>query len=211
MSKYFYHGLGLSYFYPDNITTVLEILTTGGIKCKRLLGKKKFGYNGLDYVSVCKKYMEEEYHNAYGSTGFYKYVQDCFCFIISDDIDAVKTETIPKAYWYFQDIVEKMKKHPEYRYSDMFDEWQVKEMIPLSSIIGIGVPIQWLKEVDWSFHRDSLEVLRNIFSIAESLGLDIVDSTDKNFVENYELEKGKCSSRNYQYTLGIILGSDICG
>lgn len=209
MSRYFYHGLGVPYFFPSNITTVLKILTTGGIKSKRLLGRKKqFGYNDLDYVSICKKYSKEEYDCAYGSTGFYKYVQDCFCFIISDEIDAMKTETIPKCYWYFVDIVEKMKENPNARYSDMFDEWQVKNQIATSSIIGIGLPMRWLDGVDWKIFLNSLQELKEILSIAEALGLDIVDSSRENFVEEYELEKRKNPHKIYQIQLDCILGSD---
>lgn len=209
MSRYFYHGLGLPYFFPSNITTVLEVFKTGGIKSKRLLGrKKKFGYNGLDYVSVCKKYSKEEYDCAYGSTGFYKYVQDCFCFIISDEIPAIKTETLPKCYWYFMDIVEKMKENPNVRYSDMFDEWQVKDQISISSIIGVGIPLKWLEDVDWRLCRDALQELKIIISTVQQLGLDIVDSSRENFVEEYESEKIRNPNKTYQIQLDNILGSD---
>ncbi len=207
MSKYFYHGLGVPYFYDGTITTVLEVFKTGGLKCKRLLGKRNSGYNGLDYISICKKYTEEEY-DCYGSTGFYKFVQDSFCFIISDDIEAIKTETIPKSYWYFPDIVEKMKYHPENRYSDMFDEWQVKGEIPLSYIVGIGVPIRWLESIDWRIHKNALQELKSIVDIAQSLGLDIVDSTKKGFIEEYELEKRKTGGKVYQISLDSILKED---
>ncbi len=209
MSKYFYHGLGVPYFFPSNITTVLEIFKTGGIKSKRLLGrKKKFGYNELDYVSVCKKYSKEEYDSAYGSTGFYKYIQDCFCFIISDEIDAIKTETLPKCYWYFIDIVEKMKVNPNARYSDMFDEWQVYGQVPLSSIVGIGIPIKWLENVDWRFCKEALQELKEVISLTQKLGMDIVDSSGENFVEEYELAKERSGNKIYQIQLEGILENE---
>lgn len=205
MSKYFYHGLGSPYFWPDNIVTMLEILKTGGIKCKRLLGRsKKYGYNGLDYVSICRKGSKEEYEKAYGSTGFYRYVQDCFCFIISDEIEAIKTRTLPKSYWYFPNIVEDMERHPERRYSDMFDEWQVYEEIPLSSIIGIGIPNSSLRDVDWNLNRKALQDLRELFLLSSSLGLEIVDSTNPDFVEKLEEE----STKKYQLSLEYVLGGD---
>ena len=46
MSRYFYHGIAI----PD----MLQVLQTGGLKCKRLLGQEEHGFNGLDYISVVK-------------------------------------------------------------------------------------------------------------------------------------------------------------
>lgn len=188
MSKYFYHGLGTPYSCDSVISKVLKILVTGGLKCKRNLNMKDYGYNGLDYVSVCKKYPKEEY-SCYGSTAWSKFVQNSFCFIISDEVDAIKTETIPKSYWYFPDIIEKMRKHPENRYSDMFDEWQIKGNVPLASIVGVGIPLKWLENVDWKFHLHALEELKNTLNIIDFLGLDIVDSTEEDFIEKYERRK----------------------
>ena len=37
MSKYYYHGIRE---FSVAISKVLDVLTTGGIKCKRLLGEK---------------------------------------------------------------------------------------------------------------------------------------------------------------------------
>jgi len=105
-------------------------------------------------------------------------------------------------------IVEKMKENPNARYSDMFDEWQVKDQIVTSSIIGIGLPMRWLDGVDWRLCLNSLQELKEILSIAEALGLDIVDSSRENFVEEYELEKRKNPHKIYQIQLDCILGSD---
>lgn len=83
MSKYYYHGIQGNDF---GMKKTLKILTTGGIKCKRLLNQENFvGYNGLDYVSICKKEREVEYFHS-KTNGFYSFVRCNFCFIISDTI-----------------------------------------------------------------------------------------------------------------------------
>lgn len=52
MSKYYFHGVKqLLNFYA-----VEQILISGGIKSKNLQHRSyKIGFNGNDYVSVCKK------------------------------------------------------------------------------------------------------------------------------------------------------------
>lgn len=183
MSKYFYHGTQGNYF---GMKKALSILTTGGIKCKKLLNLDSFyGYNGLEYVSICKKEPDSEYLKN-KNNGFYSYVQNSFCFIISDSIDAIKTET--PSFVATPEILSKSIS----RFSDMFDEWQVKDKVPLSAIVGIGIPLNELK-VLFSLRPelDILEELREILTISEELGLDIIDSSEFHFVEAYETQKEK--------------------
>ncbi len=182
MSKYYYHGIQGNYF---GMKKALKILTTGGIKCKRLLNQENFvGYNGLDYVSICKKEREVEYFHS-KTNGFYSFVQCNFCFIISDTIDAVKTE-MPD----FLMTQEALKEYESTRFSDMFDEWQVREEIPLKFIVGIGIPLSELRILfEMQPTLGELQELKEILRISEALGIDIVDSSELHFVESYESQK----------------------
>lgn len=180
MSKYYYHGVKGSCFGVEN---ALKILKTGGIKCKRLLHMECCGYNGLDYVSICKKEQEKKYITN-TVNGFYGFVQNSFCFIISDSIEAIKTEMPNSSLDYDEEPVFK-------RYSDMFDEWQVREQIPLSAIVGIGIPVIELETL-FELYPSSLKELQDlkeILSLSEKMGLDIIDSSEFHFVEVYESQK----------------------
>lgn len=189
MSKYYYHGIkhGLV------LDKALAIFKSGGIRC--IVHARKIGFNGTEFVSVCKKEDEEEY-GKHSNNGFYNYVQNQICFIISDEIDAIKPEIIENAdKWNRFELIGYMNSKPGTRFSDMFDEWQVRGGISFSSIIGIGIPYQEIDTILTKTSSDNgKEILNEIIACAEALGLDIVDSSDPEFVRKYEEQKQQFSS-----------------
>ena len=190
MSRYFYHGIAI----PD----MLQVLQTGGLKCKRLLGQEEHGFNGLDYISVCKKYAEEDYQNTDMNNAFYSCVQGNFCFIVSERVDAIKTHSSGQIKWY--DYSDSLLTDKRNRISDMFDEWQAYQEIPLSMIIGVGIPSNY---VDAMLKKSSstgrfIMELKEIVAVVTALGLDIVDTNVLGFVEEYEKYKENSSSKVYQ-------------
>ncbi len=192
-SKFFYHGLRRN---RSSVDKLFRILTTGGIKCKRLLEyQSSYGYNGSSFVSVCKKYPNGDYQKDC-TNAFYDYVNNSFCLIISDDIHAIKVG--------LDDIQPNSLDKPYgLRVSDMFDEWQVYEQIPLSAIIGIGIPLKKLKKFMSKLQREDFEQLRSIIMLARELGLDIVDSSEDNFVEKYEHRKLENPNKVYQIAISL--------
>lgn len=195
MSKYYYHGLQ-GYF--SVISKMLEIFQTGGLKCRRLLGEEESGYNGLDYISVCKKYSSQDYKDTAMDNAFYTFVQDSFCFIISDRIDAIKTKPAGTIKW--DDYSDSLLSNKQERISDMFDEWQVYQEIPLSMIVGIGLPVSFISSIQITLPSDceTIRKLRQVLILASELGLDIVDTDQQGFVEEYEKEKEVSSAKIYQ-------------
>ncbi len=190
MSKYFYHGV-------SSISSTLKILQSGSIQCRRLLGEKANGYNGLDYVSVCKKYADEDYQNTDLDNGFYNSVQNYCCFILSEEIPAMKTLPTKHIGDYPMDTIlfDKQK-----RVSDMFDEWQVYQEIPLSMIVGVGIPSNYVDAISKkrSFTGKFIMELKEIVAVVTALGLDIVDTNGIDFVEEYEKKKQDSSIKVYQ-------------
>ena len=177
---------------------MLQVLQTGGLKCKRLLGQEEHGFNGLDYISVCKKYAEEDYQNTDMNNAFYSCVQGNFCFIVSERVDAIKTHSSGQIKWY--DYSDSLLTDKRNRISDMFDEWQVYKEIPLSAIIGIGIPVQCLAPTLKDFPSDcnTIKSFRKLLELANELGLDIVDTNQRGFVEEYERKKQEASVKIYQ-------------
>lgn len=173
MSKYYYHGMGEAYYCTYSIEKLLGILTTGGIKCKRLLGfpdTYKGSCSGMDYVSVCKKFSDYDYkRDVKYEHAFPMYVQNCFCLIISDQIETIKPLLIPLCSSSERHLARVNAICSNVRYTDMFDEWQVYEQIPLSSVIGIGLPVQWI-DYHVSDYKQ-LEQIGKIIAIAENLVL----------------------------------------
>lgn len=195
MSKYYYHGLSGAFLV---ISTMLKILQTGGLKSRRLLGEGENGYNGLDYVSVCKKYSQQDYKDTEMDNAFYTFVQNSFCFIISDRVEAIKTKPAGSIKWdNYSDVLLSDKRE---RISDMFDEWQVYHEIPLSMIVGIGIPVLFITSILSTLPSDceSIRKFRQIMEIAEILGLDIIDTNQSGFVEEYEREKQGSPNKVYQ-------------
>lgn len=193
MSKYYYHGIrnGLV------LDKILNIFKDKGITSKRLQHNLcNSGFNGLDYISICKKEEESLYHK-FPNNAFYNYVQDHFCFILTDDLDVIKPEIIPDAKsWNRFELINYFNSKPGMQFSDMFDEWQVKDYIPLSKIIGIGIPVANLKSIfltgtmySSETSRESLDILKKIIFLANELKLDIIDSSELDFVTKYENQK----------------------
>jgi len=198
MSKYFYHGIsGLS--APD---IMIAILKSSGIKSRRKQNISYMsGYNGLDYISLCRKEEKQEYET-HRMNAFKSYILNNFCFIIRDDISAIKCEYRTDILeWDYIKLLEFMDAYPERRITDMFDEWQVKDEIPLSNIIGIGLPLKLIRDLQLDGYKEIKTLICEIVFIAEALGLDIVDSSRCDFVEQYEYSKEK--EKNMELKLNI--------
>lgn len=201
MSKYYYHGMSPRKNPNDRLNTMIEIIKSGGLKSKHLQDNLGFviGFNGNEYISLCNKENSYMYNFIDDRNNSYEeYIVNNFCFIISDRIDAIKTQDFSKkrseiSYADFYSIAQ-----GDIRYSDMFDEWQVKDEIKLDKIIGIGLPFNLVmsyKNMDKEFKK-SIELL---YSLARTLNIDIVNTENFNFVEYYEKEKNINDDRHVYY------------
>lgn len=181
VSKYFYHGTDL-----DNLISILQ---TKEIKCRRLIKEQNiktsrklynttYGYNGLDYISICKPNI----YSCKCNSAFKIFIKDGFCAIIDDDVDAIKVIDC-------KNDEEKEKYSEEYknflldvnnsniRFSDLKDEWQVKTCISIDKIVGIAIPF---KRINNQYVYDPRKV-KKLIELALENNLLIIDSSDDYF------------------------------
>lgn len=190
MSKYFYHGLGEAFQYKNSLDRAFDIFKNGGIQSQIQSD------TDMNYISIYKKLPSEEYDRAFRyKHAFSSVVENCFCFIISDEIDAIRPIRIPTCSYSGMEMKRLKEIHKNRRFTEMCDEWQVRDRIPLSSIVGIGIPIRWIT-LHWK-DVGQLEKLGELVTIAEKLCLDIVDTNNPKFVEEYETEKIGENSKIY--------------
>lgn len=193
MKRVFYHGI---FCHNTNeifdsieicaIETMIKIIETGGLKSRRLQGKTSaYGFNGDDYISICSKENEQEY-SKYPISAYYTYINKNFCFILDDDIDPIKIRyNEVNNCLDFEVISEIMHHFPTQRFSNMFDEWQVKDKIDLCHFIAIGIPFDNFSKDD-GIYENCQRKLEQLIDIANELGLDIVNTSDTREIENYE-------------------------
>ncbi len=186
MSKYFYHGIVT--FLPCE--SILEIVKSGAILSHRKVGYPyPGGFNQWDYISLCKKETDEKYSSLEDqSEAFTKYIQNQYCLIIDDSIPAFQPTLVHTSSFQTNEVVDKYyQSHPNEPITDMIDEWQVRDEIPLSKVVGLGIPVRTLqKGAAFNAYR---EKVKKLYRIATSFHWDIVDTSSFSFVEEYEREK----------------------
>ena len=189
--KYYYHGTDLK--------SLESIFNNYGIKCRRMIEEENIdinrtldvtfgiGYNGLEYISLCKLNNDSFSEDSAYDT----FIHDNYCLILAGNIPALKTMDL-----YDPLVKEQYKNEITYfvrnrdksilRFSDMKDEWQVKTFIPFKDIIGIGIPLRRESRI---LSKQDKKRVNDLLQIAYILGLDIVDTSNYKFALEYEEEK----------------------
>lgn len=177
---------------------VLDILKKREISSAARLGYiKRIGFNENDFISVCSN-MGEEVYNTGVNNAFNKYIKNNFCFVIDDSIEVEKPEYIPNASKMGTlELFNLKRNNPNKRFSDIIDEYQVKDYISFDKVVAIGVPYG-LKVQDGEIilsnfcylkPEEFLELIGKVEKIAEELGIPVVDSSSKEFLTMFDGEK----------------------
>lgn len=144
MDRFYYHGI------TDNAFECLEsILNEGAILSRSIMNDRQveisnheyIGYNGYDYISVCKKYYNNEISDCYE-----EYIRNNISFIIVSPSNIKATNLITSndgISTNFNDYCNKFH-HNDIRYSDLTGEFQVYKKIPLKNVIAISYPLTLL-------------------------------------------------------------------
>lgn len=128
---YFYHATGDD---ENNLKKMLNIIKTGYITSKRKQGilDNDYGFNGLDYISVAAwdDSININDKNFFLDSSFGGFIFGLPCFILSNDIPAIKCGSIPADG--SNALVD--------RVSQYVDEWHVKDEISIEKVVGIALP-----------------------------------------------------------------------
>lgn len=184
---YYFHGVANGLVDKK----VIYILNKREISSARRLGiPKRIGFNEEDFVSVCSN-MGQEFYDTGINNAFNKYIVNHFCFIIDGSIEVCKPEFIPEASKMSTlDLFNLKRNNPDKRFSDIIDEYQVRECIPFDNVIAIGIPYSLgskhgqIKLSDFCYLTETefLELIEKVERIASDLGIPIVDSASLEFV-----------------------------
>ena len=147
------------------------ILKSGAILSLRLqMIYDTYGFNGLDYISLCDYEKRNECHPELPNyTAFNSYIRESLSLMfLADSIEVVKPQVVEK---------NKNGNHPKMkelglakeRYSDFYDEVQVKDRIPISLISGITFPIKKMTRSSFSDKYSILIVQKKIEEIMNLL------------------------------------------
>lgn len=148
-SDWFYHRLKEEDFD--------KIILSGGLYSKRKLGgkvSKNFSFNGKDFISLSKQVDIKE-GTSTSDCSYSYYIDWNFGYVI-EKVDAIKTRYI-QSYWSLHTFLKNLPINR--RYSLFYDEYQVKDEIPLEKIIGIKIPNLQSDFLDFVHSEETLECL----------------------------------------------------
>ena len=150
--EYYSHTIRITNFDFIDMEKVEDIISSGYIYSRRNL-KEILGmnnkdtceemalFNGMDYVSLCDLSKRHEYYSAY-----YMYVYRGLSFLFSKNIDViiptiVNTNVNDMSFGYKAHEYGKEKR----RYSDLYDEVQVRDKISLDYLIGMSLSLRRMR------------------------------------------------------------------
>ena len=176
MNRYYYHGIG-DKIEVETLESMLTIMDTGMIKSRGAVG-----YSGDEYEHVCL-YRKNDEHNYTGGdrlgTAYEGWINHAFCFIISPDIKAEKTG-------FYYDLEDECSA----AFTDLIDEWRSAGEIPLDRVIGIGLPLDKIREaraiLGSSVDEQFDEKLTDILLFAESMDWMVVNSDEPEFADRLD-------------------------
>ncbi len=177
-SDWFYHRLKEEDFD--------KIILSGGLYSKRKLGKKEnknLSSNGRDFISLSKRIAIKE--GTHISDYSYPYYIDWHFGYVIEGVDAIKTRYI-KSY---QPLHTFLKKLPiNRRYSFFYDEYQVRDEIPLEKIVGIKIPNLSSDFLDLIHSEETLEYLLEKMELT-GYSFSFIDIENKKRIEPNKIKQ----------------------
>ncbi len=170
---YFYHGVadGVD---EESLDHVIEVLKSGKLKARQELWEEychRDSKQDFNHVCLYKKNPEYDYHGekALSNSARGGWIDHCFLFIISPDIDAEKTSS---------------------QYTNLVDEWRSHGSIPFDKVVGIGLPLDNIEEFKIEFpelaQEEYQQKLDLIVDFAKNMGWTIENSDEVDFCDKLD-------------------------
>ena len=188
MKRYFYHGIG-ELMDIEMIDIMQAIIDSGGLKTRSYVNRHEedSDYEEFNHICLYKKNEDFDYdsEDAMLKTARGGWIDHCFYFIISPDIEAEKTEVVDETSY----VYNSSEKH--YLKTNLVDEWRYNGNIPLDKIVGIAIPFDSLKEYIEEFpglSKEYDEKINRLLTTAESLGWRVENSDDQDLCDKLDEE-----------------------
>jgi hypothetical protein len=177
------HGAYCTDYSPKRQRSALyEVLDSKYLLSRRLLGlSDSYGFNGMDYISLCDYEKRKEYSDKSSAYNSYIVNSVSLCFD-KDKVEEkiIKPTLIDKVPLDAKglDLMKTYGLNEGERFSDLPDEVQVKDKISLSSLCGITFPTHLF--LNYYFFRSDkkrvkklLDEICELQSIISYLGYDV--------------------------------------
>ena len=134
------------YCHEETIKKLEYILKSDAILSRRLqMNNDPYGFNGIDYISLCDYEKRNLHHEGMPDyTAYYSYIRESLSLMFpKDKIKVIKPQMVD-FIGLSKSGLERMLElglSKEKRYSDLYDEVQVKDIVPLTSLNGITMPL----------------------------------------------------------------------
>lgn len=134
------------YRHEDTIRKLKYILESDAILSRRLqMNNDPYGFNGIDYISLCDYEKRNLHHEGMPDyTAYYSYIRKSLSLMFpKDKIEVIKPQIVDfiGLSQLGQERMLKLGLSTKKRYSDLYDEVQVKDIVPLTSLNGVTMPL----------------------------------------------------------------------
>lgn len=141
------YALSSRYNSNETLQKLKYILESKAILSKNMQNKKdSYGFNGLDYISLCDYDKRQLLHPIVKDyNAYYLYIIASLSIMFpKDKLQVIIPEQVNFIGIDNQEKMEELGFSNKKRYSDLLDEVQVKDEIPLSLMSGITLPISYM-------------------------------------------------------------------
>lgn len=157
------HSLSDNYDSKTTLKILKKVIQSNALLSARMQNKKHHIvlFNGLDYISLCD-YEKKDISNEYSS--YENYIRYSLSLIFpKNKIEVLNPEIVDMVLDY--DTIRKYGLSNGKRYTDLYDEVQVKDKILLDHMSGITLPISKMKNNFLNESKTINMVLREIEKI----------------------------------------------
>lgn len=169
---YFYHGVA-DMVDEEILEHIINILKSGELKTREDVFETHSPNKDMNHICLYRKNPEFDYSDEEEmlNTARAGWIDHCFVFIISPDIDAEKTPST---------------------LTNLQDEWRSNGPISFDKVVALAIPYEGIAEYkQMTFNhnqKEFLERLNQILAFAKNMNWRIVNSDEPDFCDKLDQE-----------------------